>query len=492
MKSIVGKILRGRYSIVRELSKNNFYTKYLAEDREDRQHYRYEIERFQPEYDRRILSLKSWQYLQKRFITESAVLEKLGKHPQIPEIIAYFIDNREFYLVREYIQGETLAAKIARQPFDETEANIWLQDILNILHFVHQINIAHSNLNPDSLIQRQQDNRIFLTNFAAISRLISTFVDRLKSQKQTSEESSLFLLNINTETPDFREDIYDLGQTIIYGLTGGQFRSISAANLHESEKISPKLIKILKKMTAEHPRERYHSVIEVLKDLEREEKVIVFPSPLSLEIPYTRSKTKTQSTKIRLKTERQSIDKRILWFFLLLPFIASLITLFIGFKKNSYRNFLLYTNNNYRVEMQYPENWSVRNVEDPITGEIVVFNSPRENELDLFQEKVYLTVEPLSSEINSLEKYTKDVVDKIGGENNQTVQIEQQKQIKINERDANLLVYSRQENGLIIRQLEAFIIKNNRIYIFIFMGEKAKYSEFYGTVKKMLDSLELQ
>ncbi len=491
--------MRGHYLITRELKNKDFYTKYLAENKDDRQHSRYEIERFQPEYNQRILSLKSWQYLQKRFITEAAVLEKLGKHPQIPEILAYFIDNREFYVVREYIEGETLASKIERQTFDKAEAAIWLQDVLNILHFVHQMDIAHCNINPHSLIQRQQDNRIFLTNFAAINRLISTFIDKLQTKRSSSKESDLFPLNIDAETPDFSSDINSLGQTTIYALTGGKFRSISEANLQSSEVISDKLIKILKKMTSDRPRERYRSVVEVLKDLEKEEKVIVLPSPFALENFHARPQIKTRSYNLKprinnfqLKINKRLVNKTLLWFLLILPFIASLITLFIGFKKNIYKNFVAYTNNNYRFAIQYPKDWSVRDVEDPITGEVVVFNSPWENETDLFQEKVYLTVEPLSSGIRTLDEYTQDVVNKIAGEDRKTIQIERQQQIKIDDRAANILVYSRQENDLLIRQMEAFIVNNNRVYIFIFTGEKAKYSEFYGTVKKMLESLKLQ
>jgi serine/threonine-protein kinase len=139
--------------------------------------------------------------------------------------------------------------------------------------------------------------------------------------------------------------------------------------------------------------------------------------------------------------------------------------------------------------MQYPQDWSVRNVEDPITGGVVVFNSPWDSEGDLFQEKVYVTVEPLSSSIRTLDEYTKDIVEKITEQDNQTLE---QKRIKIDDRDANVLLYSRQDSGLTIRQIEVFVVNNNRVYIIIFAGENAKYPEFYGTVKKMLNSFKLE
>lgn len=43
------------------------------------------------------------------FAQEAEQLEQLGHHPQIPELLAYFTDNDQQYLVQEFVNGATLA-----------------------------------------------------------------------------------------------------------------------------------------------------------------------------------------------------------------------------------------------------------------------------------------------------------------------------------------------------------------------------------------------
>ncbi|OBU76415.1 hypothetical protein BCV63_01610 [Cylindrospermopsis raciborskii CS-508] len=50
------------------------------------------------------------------FNQEAKQLEQLGQHPQIPELLDYFIrteDNRQ-YLVQEYVEGDTLEIELQK------------------------------------------------------------------------------------------------------------------------------------------------------------------------------------------------------------------------------------------------------------------------------------------------------------------------------------------------------------------------------------------
>ena len=49
------------------------------------------------------------QVARRLFDAEAEILEVLGKHHQIPELLAYFEENNEFYLVQEYISDMPLA-----------------------------------------------------------------------------------------------------------------------------------------------------------------------------------------------------------------------------------------------------------------------------------------------------------------------------------------------------------------------------------------------
>jgi serine/threonine protein kinase len=46
------------------------------------------------------------------FKTESEILDLLGHHDQIPQLMAYFEENQQFYLVQEYIRGQTLQEEL--------------------------------------------------------------------------------------------------------------------------------------------------------------------------------------------------------------------------------------------------------------------------------------------------------------------------------------------------------------------------------------------
>ncbi|MEB3826841.1 serine/threonine protein kinase, partial [Phormidium sp. CCY1219] len=50
-----------------------------------------------------------FQTVKDRFAREAAILEELGEgNQQIPRLYAYFPENGQFYLVQEWIEGETL------------------------------------------------------------------------------------------------------------------------------------------------------------------------------------------------------------------------------------------------------------------------------------------------------------------------------------------------------------------------------------------------
>jgi serine/threonine protein kinase len=91
------------------------------------------------------------------FDTEAQVLYKLGIHDQIPRLLAHFEDNQEFYLAQEFVEGEPLTQELVPgQPWSETQVVALLQDILQVLAFVHQQQVIHRDLKPPNLIRRKR------------------------------------------------------------------------------------------------------------------------------------------------------------------------------------------------------------------------------------------------------------------------------------------------------------------------------------------------
>jgi eukaryotic-like serine/threonine-protein kinase len=496
MKSIVGKIVSERYRILKELSHEDFSTVYLAEDISSPGNSKCKIERLQPQYNSEILGSQSWRNIQRLFVDQGNTLKKLSQHPQIPQLLACFEKDREFYLVREFVDGDSLEQILDEHLIDESEAIVWLQEILTILDFVHQAGVIHLNIKPSSLLQKR-DGKIFLTNFGAIKNSVLFDYDEQTLLPQQAIIHEYFTpVEQQQGKANFTSDLYALGRTIIYALTGKFSSAIESQPLtsndaeHDTTNISPKLAEILNKMTCDRTSERYQSAAEILAELDRKENVVTFPPPFfsNAIAPRTRpNHFNNQAIKTRPK-----IGQGIIWLLLILPFFSALAILFIGINKNVYKDFLTYSNENYQFAIKYPKDWSRRELDDPITGEVVVFSSPLESDSDLFLEKVNISVEYLSSNSTTLEEYTQIVFERINQEKGNEIEVYQDKKTKVDKYPARMVVYSRREGSLLLRQMEAFIIKDDRVYITIYTAERAKFSKFLDPAEKMIESWDIQ
>ena len=544
MESIVGKILCDRYLIVQELSpsllhrfysiqkashkvqplekdfdpwttdepteifsQEDFRQVYLAEDPSQPSKVQYIIERFQPSYDSEVLGSASWQKVLQAFVAQSKMLQKISQHPQIPQLWDFFECDREFYLVHEYIEGESLGQKLDQSLIDEAEALVWLREITGILEFSHKLGVAHLNIQPSSLIQHQ-DGRKFLSNFAVFKNPAL-----LNSQESPNIIDDTLSPSELSAKADYIADIQALGKTIIFALTGNFGSSIQAKspNIKEYQKsenlansnsanIRPELANILNKMVGEYPAPSYHSVTEVLADLDFEQNVITLPPPFfahphSSSRPSIKAKNKYNSQVKSADFKFKYIDKyieKIVWLLLALPFAIAAVIIFIGVNRNSYKEFADYVNDDYQFAIKYPKNWSQQQLDDPITGEVVVFATPPETTMDLFIEKLYISVEYLPSEATSLEQYTQMVFERINQTRGSEIKIYEDYKTTIDKSPARKVIYSRQEGGIQLKQMETFTIKNNQVYIAIYTAERAKFSKFYSTVEKIIDSWEIQ
>ncbi|MGL4882597.1 MAG: protein kinase domain-containing protein [Waterburya sp.] len=503
MESIVGKILCDRYRILQELSQDDFSTVYVAEDLGQTGKPKCQIERLQPRYDSEVLGTKSWQQILQAFIAEGNVLKNISQHPQIPQLLTFFECDRHFYLVQEFIPGESLAQKLTNSTINEAEAIEWLQEILRVLEFIHQAGVIHLNIQPASLFQEQAGKK-FLTNFAKIKNAVVFN----KQFTQTVTNLDFAPLEQQRGKPDFSSDIYALGKTIIYALTGqvADFIQVKSSNSETNQtalkiqniataNIRPELVDILNTMVGERPSQRYQSASEVLAKLDFErQNVVIFPPAFS-NTPgvYARpSRTKNQVNFQRQAKERSKFWRVILWSLLTLPFIVASVIIFIGINKNAYKDFDSYVNDDYQFQLKYPQDWSNQELSDPITGGVAVFASPLETDADLFQEKVYITVEYLASEPTTLEEYTNTVLERIKQQKGNEIEVYQDRKTTIAKLPARMVIYSRKEDGLQLRQMEVFTIQNNQVYIAIYTAERAKFSKFLDTAEKIINSWEIE
>ena len=129
-----GQTLQERYRIVQQLGQGGMAVVYLAADSRlgDRQ---VAIK----EMDASTLPAADQQWAIAAFKQEAEVLARLG-HPGIARVLDFFSEGNFWYLVMEYVQGETLDQALKRSPygFAEDQALEWARQLASVLEYLHQ------------------------------------------------------------------------------------------------------------------------------------------------------------------------------------------------------------------------------------------------------------------------------------------------------------------------------------------------------------------
>ncbi|MBE9035121.1 CHASE2 domain-containing serine/threonine-protein kinase [aff. Roholtiella sp. LEGE 12411] len=270
--ALSGKVLAGRYEIVKVLGSGGFSETYIAQD----------IQR--PGYPQCVVKQlksantksESLQLARRLFNSEAQTLEKLGTHNQIPQLFAYFEQGEEFYLVQEYIIGHSLSQELLLgKPLLESAVIEIIRDLLQTLTFVHENDVIHRDIKPSNIIRRHLDSKLVLIDFGAVKQVIA---NQLDIQDQTP-----FTIGIGTQgyapseqcfgRPQYSSDIYAVGMIGIKALTGvapHELNRDAYGELRWSDRaqVSNSFAEILSKMVQDDFKQRYQSASEVLQALD--------------------------------------------------------------------------------------------------------------------------------------------------------------------------------------------------------------------------------
>lgn len=265
-------LLNYRYKIIRQLGKGGFGETFLAEDTYLPSRRICVVKQLFPPTK----NLKAYDLIQKRFSREAAILESLSKnHEQIPKLYAYFVEKGNFYLVQEWIEGLTLSQKFQRQGREsESFVTNLLVSLLPVLDYIHNNGIIHRDIKPSNIIWRQQDSKAVLIDFGIAKEMMNTVASG------QNESSSIVVGTLGFIAPEqaigkpvYSSDIYSLGMTAIYLLTGKhphelQFQpETNEIVWHSKTDISNHLIAVLNKAIHPHLSHRYSNVKAMLADL---------------------------------------------------------------------------------------------------------------------------------------------------------------------------------------------------------------------------------
>lgn len=262
------KFLGSRYEIKKLLSRGGFGTTYLAEDTQYPNNPLCVVKKLNSRIDN--VNTEFLTIARRLFKKEAQTLAKLGKHDQIPRLLAFFEQEQEFYLVQEYVEGETLSHElIANQPWSQEKVTEFLKDLLSIVDFIHSNGVIHRDIKPDNLIRRKIDNKLVLVDFGTVKEVIQAQTEAISITVSVGTRGYMPTEQARGK-PRYSSDIYAVGMIAIQALTGIhplQLQEDSHGELLWLDRISyqPQLAEILTKMIRYHFKERYQSAAEILK-----------------------------------------------------------------------------------------------------------------------------------------------------------------------------------------------------------------------------------
>lgn len=301
-------ILAGRYIPSRLLGQGGFGAAFLARDRFTPAMRPCVVKQFQPAGNLNPPQLKIAQDL---FEREAETLEELGStHPQIPDLFAFFPlatpgiqagkEDQFFYLVQEFIDGQDLEAELkTKGKFSEAEVLKVLQEILNVLRFVHEHGSIHRDIKPSNIMRerasrtpRERKGRLFLLDFGAVKQKVN---QAAVVGGGSNRSTGIF-------TPGYAppeqmagaevfpsSDLYAMAATCIHLLTGTHPQDLydgynNAWNWRSQTQVSDQLGDVLDRMLLSVPNQRFQSAQEVLEALTPQP---TLPPPVIIPTPAT-------------------------------------------------------------------------------------------------------------------------------------------------------------------------------------------------------------
>ncbi|MEH2264484.1 protein kinase domain-containing protein [Nostoc sp.] len=281
------QLLNDRYQVIRTLGAGGFGETYLAEDTYMPSKRRCVVKQLRPIHN----NPQIYQLVQERFQREAAILEQLGgASDQIPALYAYFSSGGQFYLVQEWIEGDTLTGKIQKQGlFTESAVQELFMNLLPVLDYVHSKHIVHRDIKPDNIIVRDRDGKPILIDFGAIRESMGTVVN-----SQGNPTSSIVIGTPGympseqaAGRPVYSSDLYSLGMTVIYLLTGKQAQQLETDSQtgeivwrQYASHVSPIIAGVIDRAIAYHPRDRYPTARAMLDTLQNIANPIPATQPL--------------------------------------------------------------------------------------------------------------------------------------------------------------------------------------------------------------------
>ncbi|MGF1602285.1 MAG: protein kinase [Thermosynechococcaceae cyanobacterium] len=266
---MMGQLLSGRYKLLRPLGAGGMGQTYVAEDTQRPGNPVCVVKQLKPPTND-----PSFLAIAKRlFNKEAETLEHLGHHNQIPQLLAYFEHDQEFFLVQDYVDGHPLSQELG-QRWPEDQVIGLLDEALSILDFVHSQGVIHRDIKPDNIMRRLKDDKLVLIDFGAVKQVRSqnTVLASQVSQSVAIGTPGYMPSEQVSGHPRPSSDLYALGKIGIQALTGllpTQLLEDADGEVvwRQQAQVSEGLATFLTKMVHHYFKMRYQTAGEALQAL---------------------------------------------------------------------------------------------------------------------------------------------------------------------------------------------------------------------------------
>lgn len=210
--SFKGQILQDRYRISHEIGEGGMGRVYYAEDMRLNQEVAIK-ETLAPKNE----SSKLIAARVKAFQREAQLLAGKIKHHAIPRVIDYFQFGEHWYIVMDYVDGDSLETQLQKrgEPFPLDEVLLWMDQLLGILGSLHSgaPQVIHRDIKPSNI--KVKNGRVYLLDFGL-------------AKQMTGSKTSIPLFTLSfappeqmqNQEPTVQSDIYSVGATMYCLLTG--------------------------------------------------------------------------------------------------------------------------------------------------------------------------------------------------------------------------------------------------------------------------------
>ena len=182
-----------------------------------------------------------------------------------------------------------------------------------------------------------------------------------------------------------------------------------------------------------------------------------------------------------------SIKKNILWAVVGLAAIVLLAAAgwFIYFKMQ----FATYNDAQFKFSISYPVTWKM--LPDPTPGVRVVFQSPKDTAMDVFQENINISLQDVPAHLASLKTFSDTIYRQMTVVFKSQIKVIVNKDVMFGQRPGHMLVFETPAPDP-LKSVIVWTIKNDRAYLFTYMGRLEKYEELKLKINEAVESFHLQ